>query len=93
MTPVFDMRTATYTDYTLSPFEAVVAAYAQREQRDFNTWTYHKYHSKVTMTPSHLKTGVTIVTCGNQSAIAVTGKEKDESTPCYDYEVGTFKGE
>lgn len=52
MIAVFDLNTATYTDYTLSPFDAVVAAYAQRERKDFNTWSYRQYHSLVTIAPS-----------------------------------------
>lgn len=75
MTAVFDMNTGTYTDYTLSPFDAVVAAYAQREKRNYNTWTYDEYHGLVTMAES-IKPNVVVVTCGNQSALARKGRER-----------------
>ena len=34
MIAVLDLNTGTYTDYVLSPFEAVVAAYAQKEGKE-----------------------------------------------------------
>ena len=84
MTSVFDMKTGTYTDYTLSPFDAVVAAYAQREKNEYNTWLYQVYHDRVTVCDS-CTNGVVVVTCGNQSALAAKGKEREYHN--HDYEV------
>lgn len=78
MISVFDMNTGTYTDYTLSPFDAVVAAYAQREKRNWETWTYGQYHPLVTITES-VKPDIVVVTCGNQSVLAVRGLERNPS--------------
>jgi len=75
MTSVLDLKTGTFTDYTLSPFDAVVAAYAQRERRDFSTWMYSTYHKQVTITKS-CKDGISVVSCGNQSALAQWGRER-----------------
>jgi len=75
MISVFDMKTATYTDYTLSPVEAVIAAYAQRERRDWSTWTYSQYRDKVTISESNVVDGLVIVTCGNQTCISKKGLE------------------
>lgn len=61
MTSIFDMNTGTYTDYSLSPFDGVIAAYAQREKRNFNTWTYDQYASLVTMAES-VRPDVVVVT-------------------------------
>jgi len=85
MTSVLDLTTGTFTDYTLSPVEAVAAAYAQREKRNFNTWEYSKYQKIVTISES-IKPGVTVVSLGNQSALAQAGKE--HIYPLNDYEVG-----
>ena len=75
MTAVFDLNTGTYTDYMLPPMEAVAAAYAQRELRDWNTWDYAKYRGMVTEKAS-IKPGVRIVTCGNQSALMMVKEQQ-----------------
>ena len=75
MTSVLDLNTGTFTDYTLSPWEAVRAAYAQREKHNFNTWTYAQYDSLVTVSDC-FKPGIVCVTCGNQSALARKGDER-----------------
>lgn len=74
MTSVFDLRTATYTDYTLSPREAVIAAYAQREKRDFNTWLYGDTYGHLVTIADSSKPGLVCVSCGNQSCLAFRGK-------------------
>lgn len=84
MISVLDMNTGTYTDYSLSPHDAVIAAYAQREKRNFNTWTYGKYASLVTISES-IKPDVVCVTCGNQTCLARKGNEHNEYQ--HDYEI------
>ena len=68
MTSVFDLNAGEYSFYSLAPIEAVVAAYAQREKRDFNTWDYSRYRSLVTVADSS-KSGFSVVTCGNQTCL------------------------
>lgn len=74
MIAVLDLNTGTYTDYCLPPFEAVVAAYAQREAKNYNTWTYDQYHKLVTIVDT-CKAETVCVTCGNQSTLARKGDE------------------
>jgi len=69
LTAVFDLRDGSFTGYSLSPFDAVVAAHAQFELRDYNTWTYGKYHDKVIVRDS-LKPGIICVTLGNMTTLA-----------------------
>lgn len=40
MTNVFNLRTGQTTHYTCPPEQAVVAAYAQQEKKDYNTHYY-----------------------------------------------------
>lgn len=76
MTSVFDMNTGTYTDYTLSPTEAVIAAYAQREKKDWNTWNYEKYRPLLRVGQS-TKPGIVVVSCGNQSCLANAARNEE----------------
>jgi len=50
MTRVFNLATGEERFYFCSPFAAVVAAYAQFENNDFNTWMYAKYYLLVDYT-------------------------------------------
>ena len=84
MIGVFDLNTGTYTDYTLSPRDAVIAAYAQREKRNFNTWTYDQYRDLVQVIDS-TKAGLTCVTCGNQAVLCRA--DQIDTEVLHDYEV------
>ena len=84
MTNVLDLTTGLYTLYTLGPRDAVIAAYAQNEQRNYNTWTYDQYRKLVTVSES-IKPGVTVVTCGNQSCLSRTGFEDVYSAQEYEW--------
>lgn len=60
-TDVIDLRTGkTIATYSCLPVEAVRAAYAQFEQKDFCTWEYKKYPITV---------GKHTVACGNYCAM------------------------
>ena len=75
-TTVMDLRTGDTATYTLCPFDAVRAAHAQIERRDFNTWNYHNYNHLIKVGRS-AKDGHSIVTCGEQSALFQDGKLHD----------------
>lgn len=58
---VMDLKTGETQDFTCSPQEAVIAAYAQ-SNRDWNTWDYEKLYSRL------VKHGKHTVICGDFSA-------------------------
>jgi hypothetical protein len=87
MTNVLNLNTGNWTLYTLSPVEAVIAAYAQHEKRNFNTWEYGKYAHLVSIEPS-VKSRTSVVTCGSQSCLCAIGNEN--VYPLQDYEVATI---
>jgi hypothetical protein len=72
-TTVFNLWTGQESVYTLCPFDAVRAAYAQVERSDFNTWNYHNYNHLIKVSRSK-KDGYSIVTCGNQSVLFKDGE-------------------
>ena len=73
MTTVMDLRTGEFTTFSLSPKEAVVAAYAQAERKDWNTWGYeNRYAGMVKVAPS-ARRGVLCITCGNQTCLTTDG--------------------
>lgn len=59
---VMNLRTGEKQEFTCSPQEAVIAAYAQGEKHDFNTWDYQKRYSWL------LEHGEHTVACGDYSA-------------------------
>lgn len=63
-TYVFNLNTGKYIAlYSCSPLYAVIAAYAQFEKKDFNTWDYYdRYGSEVVQNER-------VIACGNYSAI------------------------
>lgn len=63
VTSVLNLKTGQSRVYCLPPYQAVVAAHAQMERGDYNTWSYaDKYARKV-------KAGAATVSCGNCSAL------------------------
>jgi hypothetical protein len=42
MTTVYEVNSERTWEYTLSPDQAVIAAYEQMVNRNFNTWTYRE---------------------------------------------------
>ncbi len=84
MTNVLNLNTGRWTLFTLSPVDAVIAAYAQNEKLDFNTWTYDRYAHMVKIFPS-IKPDTSVVTCGNQSCLSIIGQER--IYPLQEYEV------
>lgn len=69
ITEVLDMNTGDKTTYTLNPFQAVIAAYAQRERQDYNTWDYHTKYSHLLTVAESARKGWEVITCGNQTAL------------------------
>ena len=59
-TTVMDLRTGEFRVYLLPPLDAVIAAYAQVERGDYNTWNYSQYR------PLVVRAG-RCLSCGNQS--------------------------
>ena len=68
-TEVMDMNTGEVATYTLNPFQAVIAAYAQRERRDWSTWDYSTRYGHLVKTVDSVKPGFEVVTCGNQTTL------------------------
>ena len=65
MTKVMDLRTGEYVaEYSCTPKEAVRAAFAQFDRKDFNTWQYAERYPITRNKHS--------VTCGDYTAL--TGK-------------------
>ncbi len=46
-TTVYKLGTKSTFTYSLPPKNAVIAAYAQDHDKNFNTWTYHEYNNQV----------------------------------------------
>ena len=65
---VLDLNTGEVTVYTCGPFQAVIAAYAQRERRDWNTWDYSTRYGHL-VTRAESRAGFETITCGNQSTL------------------------
>lgn len=64
MTEVFDLRRGeVVATYALPPREAVVAAYQQFEQKNYNTWEY------ASLPHPSLDEGKFVVACGDFSAL------------------------
>lgn len=53
MTTVYNVSTEQTLDYTLSPREAVMAAFAQETRKDFNTWDYEKRYGNLVRKSPH----------------------------------------
>lgn len=71
MTKVMDLRTGEVREYSLSPKDAVVAAFEQVERKNFNTWTYKS--EGVVVATCQKRPDLEVVTKGNQSALCVKG--------------------
>lgn len=92
MTQVFDMRRGCYIAYTLSPWDAVIAAHHQYDRRNWNTWMYESMERD----PVHVKTvnrrvdgvpsEVSMVSCGNFSTLCPIGKEREYVPQDYELE-------
>lgn len=67
VTEVMDLRTGEYVGWwTIPPKEAVIAAYAQFEKEDYNTWLYEERYSHM------LVRGRYSVACGDYAALLDT---------------------
>ncbi len=62
MTIVQNLATGVIIDYSCSPEDAVIAAYAQ-ERKDWNTWNYRKKYSNL------IERGKVSVLCGDWAAL------------------------
>jgi hypothetical protein len=69
LTVVIDLNTGEFAEYTLGPFQAVIAAYAQRERRDWSTWDYSTKYGHLVKVADSAKPGWEVITCGNQSTL------------------------
>lgn len=64
MVKVFNLALGEYVaEYTCTPREAVIAAHAQLDHKDFNTWDYEKRYGHL------VKQGQFSVNVGDYSAI------------------------
>lgn len=59
---VMHLPTGETQDFTCTPEEAVIAAYAQGDHRYFNTWNYQKRYGHLVQHGKH------VVMCGDYSA-------------------------
>ena len=64
MVKVMDLRTGEYVaEYTCSPKEAVVCAFAQLDHKDFNTWRYDERYGVL------VEEGKVCFLCGDYCAL------------------------
>jgi hypothetical protein len=77
MSQVFDMNRGVWIQYSLSPRDAVVAAYEQFTKGNWNTWTYKApdcgiQYASLQQPGQGPDPRMTVVTCGNFTTVCRT---------------------
>lgn len=68
ITRVLNLSTQQELIYTCTPIEAVMAAYAQVEKKDYNTWDYYVRYADLVVSGKHS------VSCGDWCALLQSKK-------------------